>query len=193
MSTQTTNAKYQRSSSQLKEREPNAIQDFPEPGPEHEWLHQFVGEWETEAECRAEGKAPVKSKGTERVRSIGELWIVAEGESTVMDKPMRSILTLGYDPEQRKYVGTWVGSCMTHLWQYRGSVDQSGRTLTLETEGSCPQFPGTMAKFKEVMEIKSKDHRVFTSSMRGKDGKWTTIATINYRRRNQTVPNQSVS
>jgi uncharacterized protein DUF1579 len=189
MSTQTTNAKYQRLSSQLKEFKPTAALDVPKPGPEHEWLHQFVGEWETEAECRAEGKSPMKSKGTERVRLIGDLWIVAEGQSIIMDKPMTSILTLGYDSEQKKYVGTWIGSWMTHLWQYRGSLDKSGKTLTLETEGTCPQFPGTMAKFKEVMEVKSRDHRVFTSSMREKDGKWTTIATINYRRRNQSVPN----
>jgi Protein of unknown function (DUF1579) len=191
MNTQTTNAKYQRSSSQLKEFEPNAAHDFPKPGPEYEWLHQFVGEWETDMECTMEpGKPALKSKGTERVRSIGELWIVAEGQSVVMDKPMKSILTLGYDPGQKKYVGTWVGSCMTYLWHYKGSVDQSGKALTLETEGPCPQFDGTVTKFREVIEVKSKDNRVFTSSMQGRDGKWATIAIINYRRKKETVPNK---
>jgi Protein of unknown function (DUF1579) len=80
-------------------------------------------------------------------------------------------------------VGTWVGSCTTHLWQYDGSVDVAAETLTLETEGPCPQCPGTVAKFKEAMEVKSKNQRVFTSSMQGQDGKWATIATINYRRK----------
>jgi Protein of unknown function (DUF1579) len=177
MSTRATTAKYERSLSQKEHVEPK-------PGPEHNWLQQFVGDWETEVECRIEpAKPPMKTKGTESVRSIGGLWIVAEGESAIMDKPMTSILTLGYDFKQKKYVGTWIGSCMTHLWQYEGSVDLAAETLTLKTEGPCPQSPGTVAKFKEVMEVKSKEHRVFTSSMQGQDGKWATIVTIKYQRK----------
>ena len=177
MSTQATTAKYEPLSSQREHAEPK-------PGPEHDWLQQFVGDWETEVECRMEpGKRPMKTKGIESVRTIGGLWIVAEGKSAIMDKPMTSILTLGYDFEQKKYVGTWVSSCMTHLLQYEGSVDLATETLTLETEGPCPHSPGTVAKFKEVIEVKSRQHRVFTSSMQAQDGKWATIATINYRRK----------
>jgi hypothetical protein len=29
-------------------------------------------------------------------------------------------LTLGYDPQRERYVGTWIGSMMTHLWGVRG-------------------------------------------------------------------------
>jgi hypothetical protein len=174
MSTQATTAKYEPLLSQREHVQPK-------PGPEHDWLAQLVGNWETEVECRIDpGNRPMKAQGTESVRSIGGLWIVAEGESAIMDKPMRSILTLGYDFEQKKYIGTWISSCMTHLWQYEGSVDLATETLTLETEGPCPHSPGTVAKFKEVMEVKSGQHRVLTSSMQGQDGKWAAIATINY-------------
>ena len=106
MSTQATTAKYEPLSSQREHAEPK-------PGPEHDWLQQFVGDWETEVECRMEpGKRPMKTKGIESVRTIGGLWIVAEGKSAIMDKPMTSILTPGYDFEQKKYVGTWVSSCV---------------------------------------------------------------------------------
>jgi uncharacterized protein DUF1579 len=184
MSTQAITSEYQHSLTQGEQVEPYPAQHFPKPGPEHDWLQAFVGEWATAMECGMEpGKPPMNSQGTERVRSIGGLWIVAEGKSAVVDKPMTSILTLGYDLEKKKYVGTWIDSCMTYLWQYEGSVDLAAKTLTLETEGPCPQSPETVAKFKEVMELKSKDHRVFTSSMQGQDGKWVTFATINYRRK----------
>jgi hypothetical protein len=72
-------------------------------------------------ECHTEpGKPPMKSNGAESVRSLDGLWIVAECACTVLGKPTPNVLTLGYDSEQKKYVGTWVGSCTTHLWQYEG-------------------------------------------------------------------------
>jgi Protein of unknown function (DUF1579) len=185
MSTQATTSEYRRSLAQGDHLEPCHSQEFPKPGPEHDWLQQFVGEWETDVECSAEpGEPPMKSKGTESVRPIGEFWIIAESKSTVMEKPMTSVLTLGYDPEKKKYIGTWVGSCNNYLWGYLGAANAAAKILTLETEDPCPMAaPGTLAKFKEVIEVKSKDHRVFTSSMRREDGKWATIATINYRRK----------
>jgi hypothetical protein len=129
MSTQAITAQYEPLCSQKEHVEAK-------PGPEHDWLQQFVGYWETEMECYIEpGKRPAKTKGTESVRSIGGLWIVAEGKSAIMDKAMTSILTLGYDFEQKKYVGTWVASCTTHLWQYESSVD-------LATETQFSKDPG---------------------------------------------------
>jgi Protein of unknown function (DUF1579) len=184
MSTQATTSEYQHSLIQVEHVEPCPGQHFPKPGPEHEWLQQFVGEWEMAMECPMEPAKPtMKSKGTESVRSIDGLWVIAESKSTFMDKRTTSILTLGYDPDKKKYVGTWVSSCMTYLWKYKGSVDVAAKTLTLETEGPWPQSPGKVSKFKEVMQVKSKDHRVFTSSMQGEDGKWATIVTNNYRRK----------
>ena len=52
-----------------------------EPQKEHAWLQQLVGEWTFEVEATMEpGKPPEHFRGTERVRSLGGLWIVAEGE-----------------------------------------------------------------------------------------------------------------
>jgi hypothetical protein len=73
-----------------------------EPQKEHEWLQKLVGEWTYESEATLEaGKPPERFSGTENVRSLGGLWILAEGQGEMM--------TLGYDKQKKRYVGTWVG------------------------------------------------------------------------------------
>lgn len=160
--------------------------EMPAPAKEHVWLQQLVGEWETEFECVMEpGKPALKGKGTEKARSLGGFWVVAEGEATMDGMPgaMNSLLTLGYDPEKKKYTGTWVDSMTSHLWKYEGAVDSTGKVLTFECEGPCPTKPGKLSKFRDVTEIKDKNHRVFTSSILGDDGQWTKMVTVNYRRK----------
>ena len=156
---------------------------MPPPEKEHQWLEQLVGEWSVESEMTmAPGQEPVKSTGTETVRSLKGYWIVAEMTGTMMDEQFTSILTLGYDPKKKKYVGFWVGDMMPYLWKYEGTVDESGKVLTLETEGPCPTAP-KISKFKEILEIKDKDHRTFTTQMQGDDGNFTTVMKAEYTRK----------
>jgi hypothetical protein len=157
---------------------------LPEPQAEHAWLQKFVGEWEADIEMFKEpGQPPEKSTGTESVRPIGGFWILAEDKGVFMDKPFTGILTLGYNPERKKYVATWVDSMVSHLWTYDGTVDATGNLLTLEAEGPCPMKGGALAKFRETVEFQGDDHRVFTSAMQAEDGSWATMMVIHYHRK----------
>ena len=154
------------------------------PEKEHEWLKQLEGEWVTESEAvMGPGQAPVKCKWNEVVRSLGGFWTIGEMKSDIMGTPVTGIMTLGYDPKTKKYIGSWVCSMDGHLWKYEGTVDASGKVLTLNTEGPNMAAPGKMAKMKDVIEIKSKDHKVLTSYMQGDDGKWVQFMTMNARRK----------
>jgi len=154
----------------------------PKPQKEHDWLQQLVGEWETESEVITEpGKPPVKSKGVESGRSIGGFWIQCENRGEAFGTPYTGILTLGYDAEKKKYVGTWIDTMLPRLWTYEGAVDAAGKILTLEAEGPTGE-PGKVGKFRDAIELKSKDHKVLTSAME-KDGKWVPYLTVNYRRK----------
>ena len=156
----------------------------PEPVKEHEWLGRLVGEWESSFEATTgPGQEPMRGKGSERVRKIGRFWVVAEGKADVMGMPMESLLTLGYDAGRKRYVATWVDSMQNHMWKYEGTVDEAGKVLTLETEGPNPMLGGKVTRFRETMELKGKDERVFTSSMMGPDGKWVRFMTVNYKRK----------
>jgi hypothetical protein len=154
----------------------------PKPQKEHEWLQQLVGEWETEGEAITEpDKPPVKTKGSENNRSIGGFWVQGEHKGDFFGTPFTGVMTLGYDAEKKKYIGTWVDSILPHLWKYEGTVDATGKILTLESEGPGPE-PGKLAKYRDSLEIKSKDHKVLTSATE-KDGKWVTYLTVQYRRK----------
>jgi Protein of unknown function (DUF1579) len=155
-----------------------------EPQKEHQWLNKLVGEWTYEGEATIEpGRPPEKFKGTESVRSVGGLWVFCEGRGEMpYGCEAITFMTLGYDPKKGRYVGTWVGSMMTYLWLYNGSLDAQERVLMLDTEG--PNFGGEeLAKFQDLIEIKSDDHRVLTSQTLGDDGTWHRFMTANYRRK----------
>jgi hypothetical protein len=153
-----------------------------EPQKEHQWLERFVGEWTMEADPSAEQE---QSHGpwTESVRSLGGRWVLFEGNGPMPDGgAATTVMTLGYDPQRQRYVGTWIGSMMDHLWVYEGTLD--GNVLTLDSEGPSfdPDAKGKMAKYKDVIELKSDDHRVLTSHRLGDDGEWQVFITASYRR-----------
>lgn len=152
-----------------------------QPQKEHEWLHQLIGEWTTEAEAKMGPDKPSEVfKGKEIVRSIGGMWVMCEGQPS--DGTAINIMTLGYDPAKKRFVGTFIGSMMTHQWVYDGQLDVTGKVLTLDTEGPDFAAEGKMARYKDVIEIKSSDHRLLSSHMLGADGKWHHFMTANYHR-----------
>jgi hypothetical protein len=152
------------------------------PAAPEKWVQQLVGEWESEAKLIfAPGQPPVESKGSESVRAVGN-WILAETKATTPLGPMTGIMTVGYDPEKKHFVGTWIDSMNSYLWSYKGTLDATGKILTLEAEGPNPAEPGKLGKFRDVIEVKGKDEKTLTASMLGPDGQWTTFMTVSYRR-----------
>jgi len=155
-----------------------------EPQAEHRWLEQLVGEWTYEAETMMEPGIPfAKCSGSESVRSLGGLWIVAEGNGEMPGgDPATMILTLGYDPQKQRFVGTWIGSMMTHLWVYDGVLAKDGSSLTLDSEGPGMAGTSTMSRFRDVIALTGSDSRTLTSQLENEDGSWQTVMTVSYKR-----------
>ncbi|HET7237880.1 MAG TPA: DUF1579 domain-containing protein [Terrimicrobiaceae bacterium] len=161
----------------------SACKEMSGPVEEHGRLQKFVGEWESEGEAyMSPGQPPTKLQGVESSRMIGGFWFVAQIKSTVPDFPYEQILTIGYDPAKKRYIGTVIDSMTSHIWELEGTFDATGNVLTWETEGPVPD-PEKPSKFREVTELKNPDHKVFTSSLLGPDGSWNTVMTITLRRK----------
>jgi Protein of unknown function (DUF1579) len=156
-----------------------------EPQSQHHWLQKLVGEWSYETEVIA-GADPVPEKaiGTETVRLLGDLWVLAEGQGEMPGcGAMTTVITLGYNPRKQKFVGTWVGTMMPELWVYEGELDADEKVLTLSCEGPAMTDDGMLANYRDILEIKDDHHRVMTSHVLGNDGVWNHFMTVNYWRR----------
>ena len=157
---------------------------FAKPQAEHHWLHKLVGQWQCETEAVMDPDQPPQlSTSDVNVRMLGGLWAVIETRALPEQRPFEAIMTLGYDPARKQYVGTFVGSMMTFLWQYEaGSVDESGKKLVLDAEG--PAFSGEgNARYKDTIEQVDDDYWTLSSQVLGEDGKWNHFMTAHHRRK----------
>ena len=152
---------------------------------EHAWLQRIVGEWTGEGTAEMGPGQPTQTFNVEEsVRPIGDVWIQGEGRGKMPDgTPSTTLVTLGFDPDRKRFVGTFIGSMMTYLWIYDGELDRSERILTLNAEGPSMAGDGKMAKYQDIVEVKDENHRTLSSQILMPDGTWTKIMTAHYRRR----------
>lgn len=156
-------------------QEPQAA---PQPTKEHQWLKQFVGEWSSHSKAEpGPGQPGFECKGTFTAKMLGEFWVVNEMSADFMGSPMNGVQSIGYDEQKKKYVGTWIDSMSSFIWHYEGSVDKSGKILTLEAEGPNFMTGQGKTKFQDIYEFKSPDEYQIKSTMLGDDGKWITFMT----------------
>lgn len=155
-----------------------------EPTEQHRWLQKLIGEWEYEAECVTEpGQQAVKGTGRERVRALGDLWVLFEAEGEAPGAGiMRSLMTLGYDTNRKRFVGSWVCSIMAHMFVYEGMLDSDGRVLVLDTTGPAMDDPTKSARYQDVIAWIDDDHRVLRSRMPDEEGGWNVFMTARYTR-----------
>ncbi len=118
--------------------------EMPQPQNEHKWLQRLIGSWTYDGECSmGPDLPPMKTTGTEIVEPLGELWTIGRMTGKSPEGGVsHSIMTLGYDPQQKRFVGTFVASVMSHLWIYNGTLDASGQALILDCEGPALQKRG---------------------------------------------------
>ena len=147
---------------------------IPAPTTEHQFLLQFVGDWSFESECiMGPDQPPNVTKGTQSIKPLGAFWTLGAMESPGPDgNPMHSMMTLGFDPVRGKFVGSFIASCMTHHWLYEGTLDTTGRILTLDAEGPSFAGDGSMAKYQDIIEAVDHETYLFSSQIQDASGNW---------------------
>lgn len=158
--------------------------EMPQPQNEHEWLKRLIGSWKFDSECSmGPDQPPINNTGTEVVEPLGELWTIGKMAGEMPGGGIcYSIMTLGFDPKLQRFVGTFVSSAMTHLWNYNGALDDAGTRLTLDCEGPSFTEEGKLAKYQDIIELIDDNRRVLRSQYQGSDGQWVPFMKADYRR-----------
>lgn len=145
---------------------------------QHKWLEKFVGHWETTSKSVAtEGQPAATMNGEIKSEMVGKFWLVTKMSADLGEFKMDGRQTVGYDKTKRKYVGTWIDNTSDFIWHYQGSVDKTGKILSLEAEGPDMSEPGKSALYRDMYEFVSTDEIKLTSSIKGPDGKWIDFMT----------------
>ncbi len=151
---------------------------IPEPRPEHLWLSRLIGDWAVRSEFRMAPDQPMTtSTGRESVRALGKLWTIGEWFGSSSPGECDSIMTLGFDPQRGRFVGTFVTGSMTHLWPYEGTLVAAAGRLSLDSEGPSLFREGEMTRYQDIIEFQDDDHRTLTGRALGPDGAWQTFMT----------------
>lgn len=144
------------------------------------WLSGLVGEWTYEFST-SEGS--YAATGTERVWAIGDNWIAAENKGLGSDgSPSHSLMTLGYNPENELFTGSFAGTMAPFLFIYEGDLSEDGKDLQLETEGPAMSVGREKDRYRDVLHAVDRDHRDFISEVRTEDGGWEEFMRTRYRR-----------
>lgn len=151
---------------------------------EQTWLQQLIGEWTYEFSTADSSEHPgFTATGTESVRPVGEVWIVAENKGRGSDGSLsHSIMTVGFEPEKARFSGSFVGTMVPVLFLYDGGLSSDGKSLILETEGPAMTEGRTTDKYRDISRIIDENNRELIAQVLGDDGQWREFMSTRYKR-----------
>jgi uncharacterized protein DUF1579 len=145
----------------------------PTPGPEHQKLGYFVGNWTTEGEVKAGPMGPAgKVTSTDTCEWFeGHFAVVCRSEGKTPMGPSKSLGILAYSADEKVY--TYYGVDNTNMVMAsvpKGTVQ--GNTWTYTDEG---MMGGKKVKSRVTIKEVSPTAYDFTMELQGADGKWTPM------------------
>jgi hypothetical protein len=162
--------------------QPPGAPPMPKPGPEHQLLKEDEGEWDALVQVfTAPGAPPMESKGVETNRiGCGGLCLITDFRSEMMGQAFEGHGTTAWNPDKKKYVGSWSDSMSLGLAVSESTWDPATKTVTGWMDG--PDATGKVTRTKTVGEYKGGT-RAFTMFTTAPDGKEVPTMKITYTRK----------
>ena len=143
---------------------------MPKPGPEHQRLHYYVGDWKTEAESKPSPFGPGgKLTANNHNEMLGDFFVVFHGDGTGPMGPIKTLAAIGYDSKEKAYTFDEFTSTGEHA-KATGTV--SGDTWTWTND--VKMGPQTM-KGRFTEKILSPTSYTFKFEMSADGKTWNTV------------------
>jgi hypothetical protein len=148
-----------------------AMKDFSSPGPMHQWLASFNGEWDAEIISFMDPTKPDTSKAVQTYSMIlNGLYQEAKITGNMMGMPFEGRSLNGYDNAKKRFVSTWVDNISSGTTYMNGNYDTASTTLNLKGTQTNPSN-GRNMNIREVMKIIDADTYRLEMYGDGPDGK----------------------
>lgn len=157
---------------------------LPAPSPEHEILKKEVGTWDgTMHVWPAPGAPPITAQATDTIQLLGnDMWVVSRFEMNFGGIQFVASGSLGYDPTEKKYIGTWVDGISPYLTISKGDYDAASKTITMLAE-TRDAMTGKPIVQKQITHYLDDDTRLYELQQKGDDGKFWKMIEIKFTRR----------
>jgi hypothetical protein len=132
------------------------------PGPGHQALDYYVGDWKAEVKCWMEPGSPANvSQGTAKVSWVmNGRFLEEDFRGDMMGKPFRGRTVTGFDNVTQTYRSVWISDMQTSMFVTEGKGENGNKVLTLKGTTSCP-MRGTDIPMKLVLRVLGPDKHIF--------------------------------
>jgi Protein of unknown function (DUF1579) len=132
------------------------------PGPAHEALNAFEGNWKAEVKCWMEpGNEPNVSQATSKTHWIfGRRFLEEEFHGEMMGKPFTGRCLLGFDNTKQKFNSVWIDDMGTAIFTSEGRGENANKVITLEGKASCAATGRTDVPMKQIFRVVSPDKHI---------------------------------
>ncbi len=144
-----------------------------EPTQEHAHILSGVGTWEGTLTNFVPGMPTDPVPAKETIVGIGDLWTQSTFECEFMGMPYKGTGCIGFDPDKKKFIGTWIDNTSTHLAIMEGEIDKSGKKLIMRWQAP-DMMTGAMAPHR-YEAVHSKDAMTSTFYMGEGEGMKTMV------------------
>jgi hypothetical protein len=138
-----------------------AITKLATPGPHHESLEQMVGNWKTITKTwQGPGDPQVSEGKTVNKAVLGGRFIEMTYKGDYMGQPFEGFGLTGYDNQAKKVVTVWADTMSTAMTLSRGTLDTSGKVITMEGTYANPET-GKDEPYRTVTRIVDNNKHLF--------------------------------
>ncbi len=162
-----------------------AMQQLGSPSEGHKALEPFVGSWTYTLEWRMAPDAPPETMTGTAANSLilgGRFLKQAIAGTTEGHPPFEGIGFTGYDNIRKEYTSVWIDNMGTGMMVGTGQFDVATKTLTEQSDFSCPMTGEAHRKSRAVWKVVDADHHVYESHMQTPEGQEFKAMEIRYTR-----------